>query len=359
MKLNRKFTVATVTFGVLLFIAGWRALDLRRSRADLLAAADTRAGNLAHILAEYLSGAFAGGDAALRQLTVLGTRFGGVEAPTAEWLPILTQARAGLKGIGAISVIDALSTIRHSTLPRIVGDRRDVSMIQQAREATGDQLIVGPPVRAVVPPYSYVIPLGRRLLRDDGALDGMIVASFLPKSDIHAAYESAAIRMGEQFRSLLVDFDFVLIDCPPGLTLFSEAAIRAADGLVVPTLPNEISFAAVDHLRAEIKRARPDSSFDELLVGTVVSKVRPRNGGTTHKAHIESMERLLDRVAPQFQLLKPYLPYCRELEGATWRDNDESRMSFDNRYGQSSATIERLVHEFAGRCGALMARRHH
>jgi chromosome partitioning protein len=186
-----------------------------------------------------------------------------------------------------------------------------------------------------------------------------IVASFLPKSDIHAAYESAAIRMGEQFRSLLEDFDFVLIDCPPGLTLFSEAAIRAADGLVVPTLPNEISFAAIDHLRAEIKRARPDSSFDELLVGTVVSKVRPRNGGGTHKAHIESMERLLDRVAPQFQLLKPYLPYCRELEGATWRDNDESRISFASRYGQSSATIERLVQEFAGRCGALMARRHH
>jgi cellulose biosynthesis protein BcsQ len=185
-----------------------------------------------------------------------------------------------------------------------------------------------------------------------------IVASFLPQSDIHSAYENAAIKMGELFRSLLEDFDFILIDCPPGLTLFSEAAIRAADGLVVPTLPNEISFAAIDHLRAEIERARPDRSFDDLLVGTVVSKVRPRNGGTGQKAQIESMERLLDRVAPQFQLLKPYLPYCRELEGATWRDNDDSRISFAKRYGQSSAMIERLVQEFAGRCDALMARRH-
>src|SRR5262245_45010019 len=185
-----------------------------------------------------------------------------------------------------------------------------------------------------------------------------IVASFLPKSDIHSAYENAAIKMGEQFRSLLDDFDFILIDCPPGLTLFSEAAIRAADGLVVPTLPNEISFAAIDHLRAEIKRARPDMPFDELLVGTVVSKVRPRNGGTGQKTQFESMERLLDRVAPQFQLLKPYLPYCRELEGATWRDNDDGRISFAKRYGQSSAMIERLVEEFAGRCDALMARRH-
>jgi hypothetical protein len=71
---------------------------------------------------------------------------------------------------------------------------------------------------------------------------------------------------------------------------------------------------------------------------------------------MEAMERLLDRVAPQFRLMRPYLPYCKELEGATWRD-DEGRISFANRYGQSSAMIERLVEEFAGRCGALMARR--
>jgi cellulose biosynthesis protein BcsQ len=184
-----------------------------------------------------------------------------------------------------------------------------------------------------------------------------IVASFMPKPDINAAYEAAAARMGEQFRSLLDEFDFVLIDCPPGLTLFSEAAIRAADGIVVPTLPNEISFAAIDHLRNEIARARPETPFEDLLVGTVVSKVRQRNGSTSSKVQFETMERLLDRVAPQFRLLKPYLPYCRELEGATWRDNDETRTSFAHRYGQSTATVERLVEEFAERCGALMARR--
>jgi len=185
-----------------------------------------------------------------------------------------------------------------------------------------------------------------------------IVAAFLSKSDIHSAYESAATKMAQLFRSLLEEFDFILIDCPPGLTLFSEAAIRAADGLIIPTLPNEISFAAIDHLRTEIGRARPDRSFDDLLVGTVVSKVRERNGGGNHRSQFESMERLLDRVAPEFQLLRPYLPYCRELEGATWRDNDEGRTSFLSRYGQSSGMIERLVEEFAGRCSALMARRH-
>jgi chromosome partitioning protein len=185
-----------------------------------------------------------------------------------------------------------------------------------------------------------------------------IVASFLSRSDIHEAYAAAARKMGEVFRSLLDDFDFVLIDCPPGLTLFSEAAIRAADGILVPTLPHEISFAAIEHLRAEFRRVRPDATFEDLLVGTVVSKVRQKNGSASHRAHIESIERLLDRVAPQFQLLKPYLPYCRELEGATWRDHDASRLSFAMRYGPSAVVVERLVEEFAGRCNALMTRRH-
>jgi chromosome partitioning protein len=188
-------------------------------------------------------------------------------------------------------------------------------------------------------------------------LERQIVAALMPRGNIHAAYEKAAVEMAKVFRSLLDEFDLVLIDCPPGLTLFSEAAIRAADGLIIPTLPNEISFAAIDHLRAEIERARPDRTFDDLLVGTVVSKVRQKAGSASYRAQMESIERLLDRVAPQFQLLKPYLPYCKELEAATWRDNDESKISFATRYGSFSVTIERLVQEFASRCGELMARR--
>jgi len=181
LKVNRKLIVGALTLGVLLILAGWRAVDLRRSRGDVLAAADARAQNLAHILAEYLSGAFAAGDAALRQLAVHGTRIGGVDAPGAEWLPILTQARAGLTAIGAISVADLTGTIRHSTRPEIVGAvRDDWTMRQGLSEPDSDTLIVGPAMRAVVEPYGYLIPLARRLRGRDGSLEGLVVASFLP-----------------------------------------------------------------------------------------------------------------------------------------------------------------------------------
>lgn len=185
-----------------------------------------------------------------------------------------------------------------------------------------------------------------------------ILSVFLAGADIHSAYERASVKVGELFRSLLEEFDFIIIDCPPGLTLFSEAAIRAADGLIIPTLPNEISFAAIDHLRKEIGRTRPDRTLEELLIGTVISKLRQRNGGEHYRSQVKSIETLLDRAAPGFQILKPYLPYCRELEATTWRDDEVARVSFANRYGQLSPMIELLVHEFAARCGALLRRRH-
>lgn len=182
-----------------------------------------------------------------------------------------------------------------------------------------------------------------------------ILSSFLPGNDIHAAYRRASLRIAELYRSLLAGFDLILIDCPPGLTLFSEAAIRAADGLIIPTLPNEISFAAIDHLRHEIARARADRSFEELLVGTVISKLSERTGGAQHNYQSASIERLLDRVAPRFRLLKPYLPYCRELEATTWRDDGAGLVDFAHRYGRTSQVIQQLSNALADRCRALLA----
>jgi cellulose biosynthesis protein BcsQ len=185
-----------------------------------------------------------------------------------------------------------------------------------------------------------------------------ILASFMKGSDIHAAYENASVCIGDLYRSLLRDFDLVLIDCPPGLTLFSEAAIRAADGLIIPTLPSEISFAAIDHLCTEIKRTRPLDSLEDLLVGTVISKLRQKSSGAHYRHQAKTIERLLDRAAPGFRILRPYLPYCRELEGMTWREDDVGRIDFEHRYGHLSQKIEQLVDEFTIKCGALMARRH-
>jgi hypothetical protein len=89
---------------------------------------------------------------------------------------------------------------------------------------------------------------------------------------------NASTKIGEFYRSLLEEFDLVLIDCPPGLTLFSEAALscRRPD---YPNVAERNLLAALDHLRNEIGGTRPDRTLEDLLVGTVISKLSDRAGG--------------------------------------------------------------------------------
>lgn len=46
------------------------------------------------------------------------------------------------------------------------------------------------------------------------------------------------------------DYDYVILDCPPGITLLSENIMRAADALLVPIIPTTLSVLTLDQLQA-------------------------------------------------------------------------------------------------------------
>ena len=180
MRRVRKLVIAALTLGVVLAIAGLRAADLVRARAQSIEAAESRAANLAVIISAYLGETFAAADASLRQLALHGERVGGSAAPARSWLPSLASAKAGLTSIGAISVVNRDGIIRHSTLAEIVGQsRRYESVVRDALRAPGDDLVVGTPFLSLVTPPRTLIPIARRLSRD-GEIDGVVVASFIP-----------------------------------------------------------------------------------------------------------------------------------------------------------------------------------
>ena len=227
-----KAAIAALAAVVVLVIVGLRAADVLGSRTETLNTAESRAANLASILSHYIQEALAGGDAALRQLALHGRRIGGPAAPADDWIPSLASARAGLTGIGAISVVDREGIIRHSTQPVIVGQsRRDDYVVRQALSAPGDDLIVGTPVRAQVAPGGFLIPLGRRLTRADGTVDGAVVASFIPSA------------MREFFATVDIGArGTVSVFHPDGVVLFREPSPE--DPLGQPARQNPVFVAA-------------------------------------------------------------------------------------------------------------------
>ncbi|HWF84996.1 MAG TPA: hypothetical protein VG222_09125, partial [Vicinamibacterales bacterium] len=176
----RKFAIGVLTI-VLLTTAALRARDLWRWRTQTVSAAEARAANLALILAEYVRESFVAGDASLRQLALHSRRIGGPAAPDADWAPSLRSAKAGLAGVGSISVTDRDGIIRHSTQPAILGQsRRDEYVFRRLSAAPDDELAIDTPFLSLREPRLYLIPIGRRLSDEHGAFVGAIVATLMP-----------------------------------------------------------------------------------------------------------------------------------------------------------------------------------
>jgi signal transduction histidine kinase len=263
-----KLLIALLTTGALLLFAGIRLADFREWRAQTLNAAEARAANLSSILSEYIREMFASGDASLRQLAVHSRRIGGSEAPEGEWMPSLTSAKAGLAGVGSISVVDANGTIRYSTQPIIVGEsRRSDYAFTRLSTAASDELVVSKPFPTVREPRQFVIPIARRLTTNAGLFDGLIVAAFIP----------AAPR--GFFRTIDVGkAGAIWVFHPDGVVLFREPSTTDQLGDTAggnPIFLRAKSGAAAGRLRAPLRPGDPVliSAFQTIATPPLVVAV--------------------------------------------------------------------------------------
>jgi chromosome partitioning protein len=67
--------------------------------------------------------------------------------------------------------------------------------------------------------------------------------------DLHLDNErKSASRLRNLLSPLQHEFDLVVLDCPPGISLLSESVLQAADGLLVPLIPTVLSLRTLDQL---------------------------------------------------------------------------------------------------------------
>jgi chromosome partitioning protein len=57
-------------------------------------------------------------------------------------------------------------------------------------------------------------------------------------------------RLARLLKQLEGDYEWVILDCPPGISLTSEAILTAADAALVPVVPTTLSTRALDQLTA-------------------------------------------------------------------------------------------------------------
>jgi len=234
---RRKLLIGTLCVAPLVLLMAARASDLLARRQRLLDAGDRRAANLAVVLTGYLAQTLSSADAALRQLAIHSTRVGGADAAASEWFDLLSTARAGLAGVGSISLVDSAGIIRQSTQPPIVGQsRRDTYVFRRLSSDSADVLVADPPFRTT---YTVgrpmLLPVARRLRTASGGFDGMVVATLLPDS-LRQIFR--AVDVGTAGQVVVMHFEGIVLLREPstvnpigenvgGTSLFREARTRA------------------------------------------------------------------------------------------------------------------------------------
>jgi cellulose biosynthesis protein BcsQ len=160
------------------------------------------------------------------------------------------------------------------------------------------------------------------------------------------AIESQTRKLTEpQIEELRARLDYILVDCPPGISVFSEAMFSMADIVLTPVIPDFISTRGLAAFCRNVLKAnpRPLKQLPRVLI----------NRYTYSKHHRETIEALradANSTEPQFTLLNTMVPNRTDIERAL---EVEPGSTFESRWGSVSADIyRRLALELVGRVHA-------
>jgi cellulose biosynthesis protein BcsQ len=109
-------------------------------------------------------------------------------------------------------------------------------------------------------------------------------------------------RLLRMSRALNEAYECLVLDCPPGMSLLSENVLRAADAVVVPTLPTPLSLRMLEQLFEHVAQA----GWSDLRILPFFSMVDRRKS-----LHDE----LIAATRQQFpMMLATEVPYWSEIE---------------------------------------------
>ncbi len=146
-------------------------------------------------------------------------------------------------------------------------------------------------------------------------------------------------------RSVLAEarlkYDYVFIDCPPGLSLLTEIWLREADYHIAPVKPDFLAIAGLEMFR-EFKKINPDLKMAQNLGILVNMKNRQSAEDDTYHAILTNDE--------ESHCFPDAIPHMAPIQHAA-RFNPESR-SFTAKYpGSAGDAFRNTVHELLLRIG--------
>jgi len=144
-------------------------------------------------------------------------------------------------------------------------------------------------------------------------------------------------RFANGLKTIMNDYDYILIDCPPGISLFAEAALIAADTILVPSIPDYVSRLGLITFRKRALRLINERRGGPSQLMVLATKYE--DGFSLHRSEASLLKDNLGDA-----MFDVRIPQNVDIaKAAEW---SETPRTFEQKYGSMANTIKKLGEEF-------------
>jgi chromosome partitioning protein len=148
---------------------------------------------------------------------------------------------------------------------------------------------------------------------------------------LESIYERAIKRVYEREQE---NFDFIIFDCPPGISLLAEAALKTSDLIIIPTAPSFLSTMGIQ-------------AFSEFLISNTSADryVFINQVNNTARKMAKYRREIVDELKhaqPRYRVFRNYYTQRVAFQRALERYDGAS---FSKRYGDVGMLVKNVVEE--------------
>jgi len=163
---------------------------------------------------------------------------------------------------------------------------------------------------------------------------------------MNAIEEQATNRLNADIDSVSREFDYVIMDCAPGISAFTAAAVSLADLVIVPTIPD---FLSTYGMQSFVRRV-----FPELISGSDSRRRNKQHVLISRKKNIKEqnayhdlLREYADRQEAEFGLFRTFIPDSPAVSSAVGRHHKTYLQKYP-------VPISRCFAEFADEVKAVL-----
>jgi chromosome partitioning protein len=147
-------------------------------------------------------------------------------------------------------------------------------------------------------------------------------------------------RMANGLKTIINEYDVIIVDCPPGISLFAEAALIASDAILVPTIPDYVSRLGLIAFRKRALRLINERRGGASQLFVLASKFEENM--SLHRSEAGLLKDNLG--AAMFDVRIPQ--HVDIARAAEWSDKPRS---FEQKYGETAQIIRKFGEEFVSK----------